>query len=112
MHTKAVQISLTLLHSSGPPHSYKYPDEPVIITLPLTDIAIADNWKLEHIEFFVTIACFVLTMYSLLRVLMSFSVLALSCTSISPDLIVVLKQNLYHVKPDGEGSYLWKMEKI
>ena len=80
MHTKAVQIFLTFLHPSGPSRSYKYPDVPVIITLPLTEILIslrvvhiveqdvlyphseetkatADNLRLEHVEFFVSIAC-------------------------------------------------------
>ena len=33
-HTKEVQISLTLLHPPGPSRSYKYPDVPVIVTLP------------------------------------------------------------------------------
>ena len=39
-HTKEVQISLTLLHPPGPSRSYKYPDVPVIVTLPLTEILI------------------------------------------------------------------------
>ena len=38
-HSKAVQISLTLSHPPGP-RSYKYPDVPVIITLPHTEILI------------------------------------------------------------------------
>ena len=65
-HTKEVQISLTLLH----PHSPRsYPDVPVIVTLPLTEILIKVcprnrtghvytltqrlklQRKLEHIEF-------------------------------------------------------------
>jgi hypothetical protein len=39
-HTEAVQISLTLLHPPGPSRSYKYPDIPVIVTLPLAEILI------------------------------------------------------------------------
>ena len=39
-HTEAVQISLTLLHPPGPSRSYKYPDVPVIVALPLTEILI------------------------------------------------------------------------
>ena len=39
-HTETVQISLTLLHPPSPSHSYKYPDVPVIVTLPLTEIMI------------------------------------------------------------------------
>ena len=39
-HTEEVQISLTLLHPPGPSRSYKYPDVPVIVTLPLTEILI------------------------------------------------------------------------
>ena len=37
---EAVQISLTLRHSSGPSRSYEYPDIPVIVIFPLTDILI------------------------------------------------------------------------
>ena len=37
-HTKEVQISLTLLHPHSPSRSY--PDVPVIVTLPLTEILI------------------------------------------------------------------------
>ena len=72
MHTKEVQISLSLFHSPGPSRSYEYPDVPVIVTLPLTEILIKvcprsqtghvytltqrlklqrTIWKLEHIEF-------------------------------------------------------------
>ena len=80
------------------------------VTLPLTDIAIADNLKLEHVDF-LSLLHVLFRQCVLYYVLMSFSVLALSCTSISPDPIVVPKQNLYHIKPDGEGSCLWKMEK-
>ena len=40
IHTEEVQISLTLLHPPGPSRSYKYPDVPVIITSPLTEILI------------------------------------------------------------------------
>ena len=39
-HTEEVQVSLTLLHPPGPSRSYKYPDVPVIVTLPLTEILI------------------------------------------------------------------------
>ena len=39
-HTEAIQASLTLLHPPGPSRSYKYPDIPVIVTLPLTEILI------------------------------------------------------------------------
>ena len=64
-HTKELQISLTLLHPHSPSRSY--PDVPVIITLPLTEILIKVcprsqtghvytlrlklQRKLEHIEF-------------------------------------------------------------
>ena len=66
-HTKEVQISLTLLHPHSPSRSY--PDVPVIVTLPLTEILIKVcprsrtghvytltqrlklQQKLEHIEF-------------------------------------------------------------
>ena len=39
-YTEEVQVSLTLLPPSGPSRSYKYPDVPVIVTLPLTEILI------------------------------------------------------------------------
>ena len=39
-HTEEVQVSLTLLHPPDPSRSYKYPDVPVIVTLPLTEILI------------------------------------------------------------------------
>ena len=60
-HTKEVQISLTLLHPPGPSRSYKYPDVPMIVTLPSRTGHVytltqnlklqRTNWKLEHIEF-------------------------------------------------------------
>ena len=68
--------------------------------------------SLEHVEFFLSLLHVLFCQCVLYYVLLSFSVLALSCTSISPDPIVVPKQNLYHVKPDGEGSCRQKMEKI
>ena len=40
MHTKEVQIYLSLFHPPGPSRSYEYPDVPVIVTLPLTEILI------------------------------------------------------------------------
>ena len=103
-HTKEVQISLTLLHPPGPSRSYKYPDIPVIVTLPSRTGPVytltqrlklqRTNWKLEHIEFL-----------SLLYVSFCQCVLYYVCvnvlqycltTSIPPDPIVVPKQLVPH----------------
>ena len=107
-HTKEVQTSLTLLHPPSPSLSYKYPDVPVIVTLPLTEILIKvcplvkqdmlipllrkrlklqwTNWKLEYIEF-LSLLYVSFCQCILYYVLMCFSVLALTTTS-SPDPIV------------------------
>ena len=87
-HTEEVQVSLTLLHPPGPSRSYKYPDVPVIVTLPLTEILIkvcprsptghvytliqkeikttVEKLETRTPEPFVSIARFILSTYSLL----------------------------------------------
>ena len=103
-HTEEVQVSLTLLHPPGPSRSYKYPDVPVIVTLPITNILIE---VCPH-----RTGC----VYTLIQRDQNYSgqiaSVHLPCTtaSISPDPLP--SHNSYHIKPDSEGSCRPTMENI